>query len=95
MKTPLLSLTWCVLLEKNNDDTILGDDGKYHNRVPLNLSESDLNNFISYKMLECTKSMDAKMKTVKGIMVFWVTLTLVQLILGFVIYLLIKNAFPF
>lgn len=80
---------------RNDDDTYedteLGPDGKYYKKVPVELSETELDNFIKYKTFDYINTMDAKLNTMKNIMVFWLVLVIIQLILGFIIYGLFKS----
>lgn len=53
---------------------------KFYEKKPMHIPDSELNQYISLKMLELTKAMDEKQKTMKNIMIFWLILTIISLI---------------
>ena len=52
---------------------------KFYEAKPIEVSDSELNQYISMKMLDLTKEMNDKQSTIKNIMVFWVILTIISL----------------
>ncbi len=58
------------------------EDGlyKFYDKKPKEVSDAELNQYISIKMLELTKSMNEKQSTIQGILVFWLILTIISLL---------------
>lgn len=77
------------------ESTELSEDGKYYKKAPIALSEPEIDNLVKYKTIEYLQSLDEKLKTIKGITMFWLVLTIIQLVLSFIGFLLFKNALTF
>ncbi|HEX9058620.1 MAG TPA: hypothetical protein VF941_00410 [Clostridia bacterium] len=52
----------------------------YRKNVPANVTQSEINECILLKTLECMERMDQKMTTIKNIVVFWFALTILSII---------------
>lgn len=53
---------------------------RFYEKKPIEIIDSELSQFISLKMFELTKSMEQKQNTIKSIMIFWLILTIINLI---------------
>ena len=53
---------------------------RFYVKKPAEVSESILNQYILMKTLDYTKAMDEKQNTMKNIMIFWLILTIINLI---------------
>lgn len=53
---------------------------RFYDTKPMEVSDSELNQYISMKMLEVTKEMNEKQNTIKDILIFWLILTIISII---------------
>lgn len=54
---------------------------RFFKKIPLQLSDSQLNNIILLKLLEESKYMNKKQNTIKNILIFWCILTVMAIVL--------------
>ncbi len=59
------------------------EDGlyKFYEKKPKEVSDAELNQYISIKLLELNKSMNEKQSTIQGILIFWLILTIISLLI--------------
>ncbi len=59
------------------------EDGlyKFYEKKPKEVPDAELNQYISLKMLELNKSMNEKQNTIRGILIFWLVLSILSLLI--------------
>lgn len=70
-----------------------GNNYKYFKKTPEQLSNEELNSFLQIRQFELTQQMDNKQNTIKNIMIFWMILTIINLIGSFYIISKIGSIF--
>lgn len=53
---------------------------RFYEKKPKEVSDAELNQYISLKMLELTKAMNEKQNTIQIILIFWLILTIISLL---------------
>ncbi len=54
---------------------------RFFKKIPLELSDIELNNIILYNLLQQTKEVNKKQTVIKNIMIFWLILTIIVVLL--------------
>lgn len=100
MNVKLKKLTDKIIIDSGFYDIVEKEEGEhlekyeqdetYINRkkVPHKLTEEEFDKLISLKMINYAKSHDNKLNIIKNIMIFWLILTIINLIM--LIYLIIR-----
>ncbi len=59
---------------------------RFFKKIPLQLSELQLNNIILLKLLEESKDINKKQSTIKNILIFWCVLTVIGVVLPLLLF---------
>ena len=59
---------------------------RFFKKIPLQLSDSQLNNILLLKLLEQSEQMNNKQRTIKNILIFWCTLTVIGIVLPLLLF---------
>lgn len=61
-------------------------NGRRHMKKPLELLDDELDMYIKMKEIDYLNKIDSKIDTIKSILVFWCTLTIIGLVLSIISY---------
>lgn len=59
---------------------------RFFRKIPLQLSDSQLNNIILLKLLEQSEDMNKKQSTIKNILIFWCILTVIGIVIPLLLF---------
>lgn len=83
-----------VLKEYKVEDYLYGTV-RFYKEVELETNDEEISQFITFKTLELMQSMEQKQNTIKNIMIFWVTLTIISLVCWVYFFIKVNDLFTY
>lgn len=71
--------------KRNNENGISEIDYKYFKKIPVQMTNEELNLYLQVELLGSNRQMDNKIGTIKSIMIFWLILTIINLVGVFIL----------